>query len=269
MKRTMNRRSFLEVSSKVLITSLASSYLPILRAQTKNGFDKKMIHIHLGSGAHHLLALDPLILNEIENRKLDPVKRDERDFVALYEDNELKPTSSFILGPAAEPLVKFSQDISIVAGLQGISISHGENARFNVSGDENARDNIIIAEAYSQLRSGILGIGQRYGFDELSKLRVVDLRYMESNKMISENALKLTSLHHPNSSVVQQMIEVQKRLGQFKATKQKLQRDFSIRNESSEFYDLVATMKLGLSNFHCMYLDNGVKFCFCNCWKPL
>lgn len=255
MKRKMNRRDFLEVSSKVLVTSMLSSYLPKLHANP--GISKKMIHIHFEDGAHHLLGLDPLVLELLENRKLDPVKRDDREFIPLYEDKDLIDTGSFILGPAASSLAPFSQDFSIVAGIQGVSISHTDNARFNMSGDEDGRDNLIVAEVYNQLKSGVLGVGLSTALlrDEFSRTQNIDLGQIVNTKLLSAQSQNLTLSYRGDSLVAKQMLEMQKQLATFKDLKQSLMTDFSADELVS---NLIASMKLGLSNFNFITLQNGL-----------
>lgn len=140
----MKRRHFLFNSAWFTSGLTISPFFPLSAlAQSSSEDPHYLVMIRASGGAHAPLGLDPFILSELQNRKIDPVKIDTGDssdltrFYAAYRDSDLLTAGELTLGIAAAPLIPHINDIAIINGVMLLPQSpfHDVCLRYSSSGN--------------------------------------------------------------------------------------------------------------------------------------
>jgi hypothetical protein len=204
---SLTRREFiLDASKKIGLTVFSPTLLGLTEAfaqtiEQSSSEPHFLLFMRASGGAHPPMGLDPLVVETLKTRKIDPIG--ERDFYAAYRDDQIiKAKPNMLLGVAGQPLVEISDDIAIVNGVLMLPNTplHESNLEFASSGSVRAAPffPFQLAEELGGGPIGVLGNGgtpvdSLKSNNDYSVLRALEKRAQE-NQNTTSPILKVQAL---------------------------------------------------------------------------
>ncbi len=145
----MDRRLFLKLTSSIFASTAGSSlFLP--NRVWANNEDHFFVLIQVNNGWDVTLSLDPKVHQEGHSQK---------DMFIEYQADEIIEAGELHFGPAFQSMIKHSQDLHIIRGIEmRRDAGHSTNREIISSGYGDGRSALIPVELSASTRSGPLGV---------------------------------------------------------------------------------------------------------------
>ncbi len=264
MKTILNRRDFIvDISKRLGLTVFSPTIINAFCSNFAFGDEKNqephfLLVMRASGGAHPPIGLDPLIVETLRKRKIDPVG--ENDFYAAYRDDELVKAKDILLGPAGSPLVSIIDDIAIINGILMLPNTplHESNLEFMSSGSTRSAP-FFPFQLAEELGGGPIGVIYKFGLGDQGVGTPVDsLKSTDSNDFLKVLKYRANNMGSEVTSPILQIQSLSSNLQtQFDLFKSIFENNRYSSSGSEDVPVIAAAMASGLVKYGILDLDTS------------